>query len=86
MSISMKMDAKNPPMAPGKIKRSRIGEVGAEGIRLESPQGAADLRERKVARVRWAIESGTYQIRAERIADKMICGGVLDDILSPRLL
>ncbi|PYV19820.1 MAG: hypothetical protein DMG07_01000 [Acidobacteria bacterium] len=81
----MKTDAKNPPMAPGKIRRSRTREVAAEVVRFEPPQVTAEIRERKLARVRWAIESGTYQVSAEKIADKMIGGGVLDDVLAPQV-
>jgi len=39
-----------------------------------------DVRESKVEQIRRAIESGTYNVRAEQIADKIIGGALIDEI------
>ncbi len=40
-----------------------------------------DIREAKVEEVRSAIENGTYNVKAEKIADKIIGGSLIDQIL-----
>ena len=40
-----------------------------------------DVREDRVNQVRSEIESGTYNIKAEKIADKIIGGSLLDEVL-----
>lgn len=39
-----------------------------------------DVREERVAQVRKDIESGTYNIKAEKIAEKIIGGNRLDEV------
>jgi negative regulator of flagellin synthesis FlgM len=39
-----------------------------------------DIREAKVEQVRSAIENGTYNVKAEKIADKILGGGLVDQI------
>jgi negative regulator of flagellin synthesis FlgM len=39
-----------------------------------------DIREAKVEQVRKDIEGGTYNIKAEKIAEKIIGGNLLDEI------
>jgi len=39
-----------------------------------------DVREAKVEQIRSAIESGTYNVKAEKIADKILGGNVIDEI------
>ena len=39
-----------------------------------------DIREEKVEQVRNELESGTYNVKAEKIAEKMIRGNLLDEI------
>ncbi len=40
-----------------------------------------DIREAKVEGVRSAIENGTYNVKAEKIADKILGGNLIDQIL-----
>ncbi len=40
-----------------------------------------DVREAKVEQIRNAVENGTYNVRAEKIADKILGGNVIDEIL-----
>lgn len=39
-----------------------------------------DIRESKVEQVRRDIENGTYNIKAEKIAEKIIGGNLLDEV------
>ncbi len=39
-----------------------------------------DVRESKVEQVRSAIENGTYNVKAEKIADKILGGSLVDEI------
>ena len=43
-------------------------------------QSVPDVREAKVEHVRQAIESGTYNVRAEQIAEKILGGHLIDEI------
>jgi negative regulator of flagellin synthesis FlgM len=43
-------------------------------------QATPDIRTAKVEQIRSAVESGTYNVRAEMIADKIIGGNVIDEI------
>jgi len=40
-----------------------------------------DIREAKVEQIRNAVESGTYNVKAEKIADKILGGNMIDQIL-----
>ncbi len=44
-------------------------------------QSTPDIREAKVEQVRSAIENGTYNVKAEKIADKILGGNLIDRIL-----
>jgi negative regulator of flagellin synthesis FlgM len=39
-----------------------------------------DVRESKVEQIRSAIESGTYNVKAEKIAEKILGGSLVDEI------
>jgi len=39
-----------------------------------------DVREAKVEQIRSAVESGTYNVKAEKIADKILNGNLIDEI------
>ena len=39
-----------------------------------------DVRMDKVEQVRSAIENGTYNVKAEKIADKIITGNMIDEV------
>jgi negative regulator of flagellin synthesis FlgM len=43
-------------------------------------RSAPDVREARVEQVRKEIESGTYNVKAERIADKILGGNLIDEI------
>ncbi len=43
-------------------------------------QSTPDVREDRVSQVRNQIESGTYNIKAEKIAEKIIGGNLLDEV------
>jgi negative regulator of flagellin synthesis FlgM len=43
-------------------------------------QSTPDIREAKVEQVRREIESGTYNVKAEKIAEKILTGNLLDEI------
>jgi flagellar biosynthesis anti-sigma factor FlgM len=43
-------------------------------------QSTPDVREGVVERVRRSIENGTYNVRAEQIADKILGGDFLDEL------
>jgi negative regulator of flagellin synthesis FlgM len=46
----------------------------------ELAQSVPDVRESKVGQIRGEIESGTYSVKAEKIAEKIIGGNLLDEI------
>jgi len=41
----------------------------------------SDTRDTKVEQVRSAIENGTYNVKAEKIADKIINGNLIDKVI-----
>ena len=43
-------------------------------------QSTPDVREAKVDQVRRELESGTYNVKAEKIAEKIIGGNLLDEV------
>jgi negative regulator of flagellin synthesis FlgM len=43
-------------------------------------QSTPDVRAARVAEVRSAIENGTYNVKAEQIADKIIGGSLIDEV------
>jgi negative regulator of flagellin synthesis FlgM len=43
-------------------------------------QSTPDVREERVNQVRQSIESGTYNVKAEKIAEKIIGGNLLDEV------
>jgi negative regulator of flagellin synthesis FlgM len=45
----------------------------------ELAQSVPDIRESKVVQIRGEIESGTYNVKAEKIAEKIIGGNQLDE-------
>lgn len=46
----------------------------------EMIRSTPDIREAKVEQVRSAIENGTYNVKAEKIADKIIGGNLIDKV------
>ena len=43
-------------------------------------QSTPDIRQDKIDAVRREIEAGTYNVKAEKIADKILGGGLIDGI------
>ena len=43
-------------------------------------QSTPDIREERVEQVRRELESGTYNVKAEKIAEKIIGGNLLDEV------
>jgi negative regulator of flagellin synthesis FlgM len=43
-------------------------------------QSAPDVRDSKIEQIRGEIERGTYNVKAEKIAEKIIGGNLLDEI------
>lgn len=46
----------------------------------ELVQSTPDIRESRVEQVRQEVDSGTYNVRAEKIAEKIVSGGLLDEV------
>jgi negative regulator of flagellin synthesis FlgM len=77
---------------PERSKRTSEEKSNGESDRIEfSVQGrdiqrldelirsTPDIRQARVDQVRGAIENGTYNVKAEKIADKMIVGSMLNE-------
>ena len=43
-------------------------------------QSTPDVREEKVEQIRRELEGGTYNVKAEKIAEKIIGGNLLDEV------
>lgn len=43
-------------------------------------QSTPDVREERVQQVRSQIESGTYNVKAEKISEKIVGGNLLDEV------
>ena len=43
-------------------------------------QSIPDVREAKIEQIRQAIQAGTYNVRAEQVAEKIIGGTLIDEI------
>jgi negative regulator of flagellin synthesis FlgM len=44
-------------------------------------QSTPDIREDKVASIRRQLENGTYNVKAEKIAEKILSDNLLDEVL-----
>jgi negative regulator of flagellin synthesis FlgM len=86
-----KMQRIDSPQQPERTRKD--GEIQPDSDRLELSvqsreishldeliRSAPDVRESRVEEVRRAIESGTYNVKAEKIAEKIIGGDLLDEI------
>jgi negative regulator of flagellin synthesis FlgM len=61
--------------------RIELSIRGREVQRLNDMiQSTPDIRADRVEQVRNALESGTYNVRAEMIADKILGGDVIDEM------
>lgn len=43
-------------------------------------QSVPDVREQKIEQIRRELENGTYNVKAEKIAEKIIGGNLLDEV------
>lgn len=43
-------------------------------------RSTSDIREEKVRQIRSSIENGTYNVRAELVADKIVNGSLIEEI------
>jgi negative regulator of flagellin synthesis FlgM len=68
----------NPRLDSDRIElsvRSRVIQRMDELIR-----STPDVREAKVEQIRSAIENGTYNVKAEKIAEKIMSGSLVDEV------
>jgi negative regulator of flagellin synthesis FlgM len=83
-----RIDASQPSERPQKggeehseSDRLELSIIGREKAHLdELIRATPDVRDDKVEQVRLEIESGTYNIKAEKIAERIIGGNLLDEI------
>ena len=75
---AQKSGDQQPQLSSDRIELSvRSREVQhLDGLIRSTP----DVRNTKVEQVRGAIESGTYNVKAEKIADKILSGNLIDEI------
>lgn len=75
------------------VRSSTVGGSGGGSDRLELSvrslemtrfddliQSVPDVREDRVEQIRSEIEAGTYNVKAEKIAEKIIGGNLLDEV------
>lgn len=59
-------------------------ELSVRGLEIshleELIQSTPDIREARVEQVRREVEGGTYNVKAEKIAEKLIGGSLLDEV------
>jgi negative regulator of flagellin synthesis FlgM len=79
------------PKQAGRVQKGECAVSGADRLELsvrgleishleDLIRSTPDVREERVEQVRREIESGTYNIKAEKIADKIIGGNLLDEV------
>jgi negative regulator of flagellin synthesis FlgM len=59
-------------------------ELSVRGLQVQNLdrliQSVPDIRLPRVEQIRGAIESGTYNVRGEQIAEKIISGSLVDEV------
>src|SRR5262249_22328939 len=74
-----RVDRQERQNAPAKSDRLELSIRGREIQQLDSLiQSSPDVRTEKVEQIRSAIADGTYNVKAEQIADKIISGNLID--------
>jgi flagellar biosynthesis anti-sigma factor FlgM len=79
------------PQQPERTLKSSDEQSGSDRLELsvqskeishlnELIQSTSDIREDKIEKARREIENGTYNIKAEKIAEKILRGNFLDDV------
>jgi len=67
--------------APSETDRLELSVRGREIAHLnELIQSVPDVREHRIEQVRRDLENGTYNVKAEKIAEKIIGGNLLDEV------
>ena len=92
MGIKNRVQQVETPAKPQGARKSCTGQ-NADSDRLELSvrsreishldemiRSTPDIRESKVEQVRLKIETGNYNVKAEKIAEKMIKGNLLDEV------
>src|SRR5512135_2514107 len=82
------MQQQNPRVAKSSDESPKLGSDRIElSVRSREIQhidelirSTPDIREGVVERIRLSIQRGTYNVRAEQIADKILGGSLIDDI------
>jgi len=79
------------PAQPERAQKAGSGQSDSDRLELsvrsleiahleELIRSTPDIRESRVEEVRSEIESGTYNVKAEKIAEKIIGGNLLDEV------
>ena len=59
-------------------------ELSVRGLQIQNLESlvraAPDVRDAKVEAVRNAVQAGTYNVKGEQIADKILSGSLIDEI------
>ncbi len=67
--------------APSETDRLELSIRGREISHLNDLiQSTPDVRENRIEQVRRELENGTYNVKAEKIAEKIIGGNLLDEV------
>ncbi|MBP1623993.1 MAG: Anti-sigma-28 factor, FlgM [Acidobacteria bacterium] len=78
-------NAERPPKSGGEQPGSDQLDLSALGREIshlnDLIQSTPDVREDKVEKVRQELENGTYNVKAEKIAEKILGGDLLDEII-----
>ncbi len=91
IGLNKNVQRPDSPQQPERAQASRGGHSDSDRLELsvrsleishleELIRSTPDVRESKVEQVRRDIESGTYNIKAEKIAEKIIGGNLLDEV------
>ena len=75
---TVKQEECNSPAPADRVELSAKGRE-IQGL-SEMIQSTPDTRDIKIEQIRNAIENGTYNVKAENIADKILSGNLIDDI------
>jgi len=77
-------NAERPLKSAGEQPASDRLDLSAQGREIshlnELIQSTPDVREDKVEKVRQELENGTYNVKAEKIAEKILGGDLLDEV------
>ncbi len=73
-----------PPRTENRSRNSDSVELSVQGLQIQRLQdlicAAPDVRTEKVEAVKNAIQAGTYNVKGEQIAEKIIAGRLIDEV------